>query len=203
MNKKFYELDESKQARFKRAGYKVFSENTYKKASMKDLADEADISKALIFHYFRNKSTLYEWLFKEAINDIDVFQEISVVDGCDFFDLIDEIIVKRLEFLARYNLCYEFVLKVLEEKGLEDHDSILKSIYTKSMERKEMILKKVETRKFKSENELPLLYDLLLDLGQGYYMKMKGGDFNKEAIMAPFRSYLISIKSHYYKEIYL
>ena len=58
MNEKFYSLPEEKQQRILNAGFCVFSQNSYKKSSMNEIAQQAQISKSLLFFYFRNKREL-------------------------------------------------------------------------------------------------------------------------------------------------
>ena len=55
MNSKFFALPIEKQRRIINAVYRVFSENSYKKAPMSEIAEEGNISKSLLFHYFTNK----------------------------------------------------------------------------------------------------------------------------------------------------
>ena len=55
MNEKFFNLPVEKQERIINAGYRVFSQNSYKKSPMSEIADAAGISKSLLFHYFLNK----------------------------------------------------------------------------------------------------------------------------------------------------
>ncbi len=55
MNEKFYSLPEEKQQKIINAGFRVFSQNSYKKSPMNEIADCAGISKSLLFHYFHNK----------------------------------------------------------------------------------------------------------------------------------------------------
>ncbi|MDE7430718.1 MAG: TetR/AcrR family transcriptional regulator [Lachnospiraceae bacterium] len=55
MNTKFFDLPVEKQQRIVNAAYKVFSNSSYKKAPMSEIADEGGISKTLLFHYFINK----------------------------------------------------------------------------------------------------------------------------------------------------
>lgn len=59
MNEKFYSLPEEKQQKIINAGFRVFSQNSYKKSPMNEIADCAGISKSLLFHYFHNKRGLY------------------------------------------------------------------------------------------------------------------------------------------------
>ena len=67
MNEKFFSLPEEKQLAIINAGYRVFSQNSYKKSPMSEIAAEADISKSLLFYYFRNKRELYLYLLDTAV----------------------------------------------------------------------------------------------------------------------------------------
>ena len=62
MNEKFFHLPEEKQQRILNAGFRVFSQNSYKRSPMSEIAAEAGISKSLLFFYFRNKKELYLFL---------------------------------------------------------------------------------------------------------------------------------------------
>ena len=66
MNEKFFSLPEEKQQAIINAGYRVFSQNTYKKSPVSEIAAEAGISKSLLFHYFRNKKELYLFLWEKC-----------------------------------------------------------------------------------------------------------------------------------------
>ena len=52
MNEKFFSISKEKQERIIRCAYEVFSQNSYKEASMSKIADAGGISKSLLFHYF-------------------------------------------------------------------------------------------------------------------------------------------------------
>lgn len=62
MNPKFYDLPLKKQQAILNAGFHVFSQNSYKKSPMREIAETAGISKSLLFHYFQNKKDLYLFL---------------------------------------------------------------------------------------------------------------------------------------------
>ena len=69
MNEKFFSLPIEKQEAIINAGYRVFSENSYKKSPMSEIADAAGISKSLLFYYFHNKKELY--LFLPRLSALD------------------------------------------------------------------------------------------------------------------------------------
>lgn len=203
MNKKFYELPVEKQARIKRAGYKVFGENSYKKASMKNLADEAGISKALVFHYFRNKMTLYQWLFNEAVKALNVMSVIDLSIKRDFFQLLNEVIIKRLEMMDEYQEMYDFVNRVFADAMKGGQEAIVERIQILTNERKQKILEYIDSSKFKDPLQISLLYDLLNDLATGYYYRVKASGLKNQKQIEPFLKYVDSLRQHYYKEAYL
>ena len=59
MNERFFSLPKEKQKAILNAGYRVFSQNSYKNSPMSEIAQAAGISKSLLFHYFHNKKELY------------------------------------------------------------------------------------------------------------------------------------------------
>ena len=66
MNERFFALPKEKQQAIINAGYRVFSQNSYKNSPMSEIADAAGISKSLLFHYFRNKKELYMFLWDKC-----------------------------------------------------------------------------------------------------------------------------------------
>lgn len=96
MNEKFYNLPSEKQQRIINAAYKVFSQNSYKKAPMSEIADEGGISKALLFYYFTNKKGLYLYLWNNAMELTNrVAKEFRVLDTVDFFEILKEIYLQN------------------------------------------------------------------------------------------------------------
>lgn len=55
INEKFYELEKEKQDKIINAAIEVFSKNDYKNAVTEEIAYKAEISKGLLFYYFKNK----------------------------------------------------------------------------------------------------------------------------------------------------
>jgi len=70
LNEKFFTLSPEKQARITNAALEVFARNDYKHASTDDIAAKAGISKGLLFYYFRNKQSLYLYLYDYALEQV-------------------------------------------------------------------------------------------------------------------------------------
>ena len=66
MNERFFSLSKEKQQAIINAGYRVFSQNSYKNSPMSEIAEAAGISKSLLFHYFHNKKELYMFLWDKC-----------------------------------------------------------------------------------------------------------------------------------------
>lgn len=89
MNEKFYALPEEKQNRIINAGFRVFSQNSYKKSPVNEIALEAGISKSLLFFYFKNKKELYIFLLKKVEEITRKTLMEAAVNKCDdIFDMM-------------------------------------------------------------------------------------------------------------------
>ena len=112
MNEKFATLPKSKQNAIINAGFRVFSQNSYKKSPMGDIAEEAGISKALLFYYFKNKKELYLFLWEKVI---DIISEEIERNRCyeenDLFDAMRKIMKVKLGILRNHKCLGEFAIK--------------------------------------------------------------------------------------------
>ena len=66
MNARFFALPPERRRAILAAAYRVFAGADYAHASMAAIADEARVSKSLLFHYFANKRELYLFLWQCA-----------------------------------------------------------------------------------------------------------------------------------------
>ena len=89
MNEKFFSLPAEKQQAIINAGYRVFSQNSYKKSPMNDIAEAAGISKALLFHYFHNKKELYLFLWEQCARLTHAYLErFHCYEQADVFEMM-------------------------------------------------------------------------------------------------------------------
>ena len=90
MNEKFYSLPKEKQQAIINAGYRVFSQNSYKKSPMQEVADAAGISKSLLFHYFQNKKKFYMFLWTTCGRiSISTMTAYGCYDSRDLFEMME------------------------------------------------------------------------------------------------------------------
>lgn len=116
MNDKFFKLPLEKQRRIINAAYKVFSENSYKKAPMSEIADESGISKALLFYYFTNKKELYLYLWANAIEMTrKAVAEYKTLETDDFFEMLKRSLLSKCSLMRDYPHLYAFSLRAYYE----------------------------------------------------------------------------------------
>ncbi len=117
MNERFYTLPPEKQQRIINAGFRVFSQNSYRKSPMQEIADEAGISKSLLFHYFQNKKELYLFLWNKAA---DITCEHLALNHCyestDLFEMMERGMYAKIQMMCRYPDMAAFAMKAFYEK---------------------------------------------------------------------------------------
>lgn len=117
MSSKFLGLGTEKQMRILNAAMKEFAKKGYKNASTNEIVKEAEISKGLLFHYFKNKKELYLFIF-------DYCLEVLVNDLYKKMDLSERDIIERLRQIAKVKLemleRYPDIIKFIETAYMED-----------------------------------------------------------------------------------
>lgn len=117
MNEKFYDLPMEKQQKIINAGFRVFSRNSYRKSPTQEIADEAGISKSLLFHYFYNKKELYLFLWDKAA---DITLEHLTRNHCyeskDLFEMMERGMHAKIQMLCSYPDMAAFAMKAFYEK---------------------------------------------------------------------------------------
>lgn len=129
MNDRFFLLDETRQEQILNSGYKAFAQNTYKKTSMSLVADEARISKSLLFHYFINKKELYLYLYKRAVELINEALSTEFESrNMDFFDLLQIYMKNKIRIFYRNPYLIQFFNRAYyeNEEALQTELSTIK-----------------------------------------------------------------------------
>lgn len=115
LNEKFYNLTEGKRNSIINAGYKVFSENSYKKSPMSEIAASAGISSVI------QKS--FDELF-----GVKTKKTLAVLDPNDFIPGLDLEMMYRQMYWASEGYLWEMVQKgdIDVEKMKKDFKKLLK-----------------------------------------------------------------------------
>ena len=117
MNEKFFSLPPQKQQAILNAGYRVFSQNSYKKSPMSEIAAEAGISKALLFHYFHNKRELYLYLWEHCAQvTIQYLTKYNCYQQQDLFESMRLGMQAKMEITRQYPYMASFTIRAFYEK---------------------------------------------------------------------------------------
>lgn len=117
MNERFYALAPEKQQAIINAGYRVFSQNSYKNSPMSEIAAEAGISKSLLFHYFHNKKELYLFLWdKCAETTIEFLTRYGCYGQTELFESMERGMRAKMEIIRQYPDMGNFTIKAFYEK---------------------------------------------------------------------------------------
>ena len=120
MNEKFFSLPAEKQQAIINAGYRVFSQNSYKNSPMSEIAEAAGISKSLLFHYFRNKKELYLFLWDKCAEiTIDYMTRYGCYGRTELFDSMERGMRAKMEIIRRYPDMGTFTIRAFYEKDEE------------------------------------------------------------------------------------
>jgi AcrR family transcriptional regulator len=173
MNDKFFQLPLEKQERIINAAYKVFVQNTYKKAPMSEIANEGNISKALLFHYFTNKKELYFFLWDKSIEQIkSAADAYGVFDTSDFFEMIYRGLWAKGSVMRTYPCLYQFAIKAHYEQESEIKQVIQKNFLDEDQSNEERIWKYIDTSNIRQDIDIRLLYREILLVSDGYLRQM-------------------------------
>lgn len=184
MNDKFFNLPLEKQQRIINAAYKVFSQSSYKKAPMSEIADEGGISKALLFHYFTNKKELYLYLWNSAVEMTrKINTDYAVLGTDDFFEMLKRSLLARCSLMRSYPYIYKFSLNAYYEQH-PDIEQVINENYTVvSQLSKNKVFDTIDTSAFRGDVDLNRMYSEIFYAVDGYMMnKYRSGNIVPDEI---------------------
>lgn len=128
MNEKFFNLSKEKQNKIINAGFKVFSQNSYKKSPVSEIAFNAGISKSLLFFYFKNKKELYLFLWEESGKITrESIERHHCFENTDFFEIMESGMKAKIELMVNYPDMSMFTIKAFYETDPQIKCDIQKS----------------------------------------------------------------------------
>ena len=200
MNDKFFDIKTDKQERILNAAIKIFALNGYKKASTDVIVKEADISKGLLFHYFTNKITLYQYIIDYSVRFM-AFEMTNTVDKHekDFFELVGQMELVKIKIMKNYpymiqflnSLKYEFdeEAKAVIGENVNALDNIYGNVYKQS-----------DNTKFQDYVVISKVINMIKWMSDGFMREtLLKNDMTSEEINEEFGKYLKMIKAHFYR----
>ena len=184
------------------AALSTFGTNGYKKASISDIAANAGISKAMIFHYFGTKKALYLYLVN-LCGGIMMKQVNEKFDNSitDFFERIKMSSSIEISVMKRHTAIPSFLASAYFENDVEVKDE-LQGIFNGGEDfRNKIAFDGMNTSKFKEGIDLKLLMKMLVWMAEGYTKQMSNIPVNKiDTKLEEFNECMDMIKNNFYKE---
>lgn len=148
MDEKLKKLDPGKLDRIINSALEEFGRNSYEKASTNNIVKNAGISKGLLFHYFKSKRGLYDYLEKFVFQKmVDVILEETDFDETDIFSRIKQIAIIKMGVLARYPGIETFSKAIYNEKSLAEIKKMIEEIVPDIYG--QIYVKNIDTSRFK------------------------------------------------------
>lgn len=200
MNDKFFSLPEEKRQAIINAGYRVFSQNTYKNSPMSEIADAAGISKSLLFYYFRNKKELYLFLWdKCAETTIEFLTEYGCYEQNELFESMERGMQAKLEIIRMYPDMGKFTIKAFYETDPEISIEIQKSYHKYFNLKADKSRMNMNPEQFIPELDIPMMYREMYWASEGYlWEKVALEDLDVETMKNDFTKLI-----NFWKSIYL
>lgn len=118
MDKRFEHIDIKNEKVYKivNSAFKVFSNNDLEKASTNMVVTQAGISRGLLYHYFKDKQELFDFLvyFSVKIVVVDLKEKIDW-DDSDFINRLRQALIIKVEQIYRFPYMLEFFTKYADK----------------------------------------------------------------------------------------
>lgn len=202
MNEKFFDLPEEKQQAILNAGYRVFSQSSYKESPMREIAAEAGISKGLLFHYFRNKKELYLYLWDNCARvTIQAMREHNCYGGSDLFDSMLRGVQAKVSIIRRYPHMAMFTIRAFYEKDPEICAAVQESYHKYFNFKADNTLMNLNPEQFVPGLDIRMMYQDMHWASEGYLWELtQRGNVDMEAMEQSFYRMVEFWKSVYQRK---
>jgi len=211
MISKFLSLDTEKQQRIINAALDEFAQKGYKNASTNEIVKNANISKGLLFYYFKNKKNLFIYLVEYSTNIfLEGFYSKFSFDETDIIKRWRQVALLKIELIKNYRELYDFMLSSATDDSIDidikkelasSSNNIAQDFYKK-------LFKNIDTSGFKEGMDIKRVSEIIIWVVQGFsnneLEKLKHNstnklNFNVDEIMADFDEYIELLKNAFYK----
>ena len=201
LNEKFNSIPEDRRREMINGAMKAFAIQGYGKASMSDIAKEAGVSKALLFHYFDTKKELFLYLWNLTAEKTQESLLLSgVVGDKDFFSVMEKGLRAKMDLARKWPWMALFSVKAWYEDDEEVSSEITRSIDKfPTKDGKTLRLLYPETN-FRDDLDLGLMYQDMYYMSEGYlWHQMERGNIDPDKMEKEYMAFLELWKKAYLK----
>ena len=201
----FLSLPEDKQKTIRNSALKVFGENGYKKASVKDIADEADISKSMVFHYFGTKKDLYLYLVDYCSKVLTgPLTSIQKDLPRDYFERMKVATEKQMGVLKDEPFFLKFLTSMLSESDPEISEELQTYRDYAATFQSSYALDDIDFSKFKEDVDLKVVLRMMVWMAEGFSRNVSlESEEALDKYIDQFNEAVELLRSNLYKEEYL
>lgn len=203
MNERFFTLPSERQRDILNAAFKVFASSDYRHASMQQIADEARISKSLLFHYFKNKQELYLHLWNVAAQQtMRATQEYGVQETTDFFEMLRRTTHAKCMVMREHPHSFGFAMRAYYEQDPAIQAAIHRDVDAYADRGEELIARIVDTSALRDDVAVEEVYRQFVLLTDGYmFQKNQSGSIDADVIEEDFEKIIDHWQRVYSKEV--
>ena len=213
-------MDEKKKLNIINAGFTVFAEYGYTKASVEDIVKLAGISKGSLFYYFESKKNFFIYLYEYCGQQLEKIVDSPGSDGVptymaytDFFERLNAIQLLKMKATSDYPQMTNFMKKIVFDTSVIVQEEITKINERYTKERAMAFFQGLDYSKFKEGIEPMMIIQLLTWCSEGCINqlmleeKMKPDskkstpDFDK--VFELYMKYVQMFRNNFYKPEYL
>lgn len=209
MNPKFFNLSQERQDLIRNSAMLEFGEGTFKKTSADSIAKRAGVSKALLFHYFKDKRELYLYLFQYAIDEcMHIFDrhmlKAAYFGETDFFRTLEIGQQVKMDMVRRHPGLFRFVMRAYYERDSVLTPKLRKKLDDVLRDTTDSYLSRMDLHKFKDGVDPKILVRLLTLAAEGMLAETRACTPEEiEKLFQQYRQYADMLRQHLYKEEYL
>jgi AcrR family transcriptional regulator len=154
--------DISTEERIKIAAAKIFTLKGLEGARMQDIADEANINKAMLHYYFRNKQQLFELIFTSKVHQIFSTFQFIMNKEVSFEEKIRTFIAEQINIISEFPALPLFVM-MESRKNPELLENVFQSIQLEEIRKKfkEMITIEVKNNQIREISFEDLIMNIM------------------------------------------
>ena len=201
MNDKFNSLSDERQKMIINGAMKCFSIHGYEKASMADIAKEAGVSKALLFHYFETKKKLFLYLWNLTAEKTRESLVASDVEGDkDFFSVMEKGLKAKMDLARSWPWMAIFAVKAWYEDDPEVSPDITKSTDPYSKVTGETLRLLYPDTDFRDDLDIGVMYKDMYYMSEGYlWHEMQRGKIDPNKMEEEYMAFIKLWRKAYLK----
>lgn len=208
MSSVFESLPEERQRKILDSALAEFAAHGYAGASTNRIVEKAEISKGILFHYFKTKKSLYLYVLRSCADFLaKQYEAIGTDLERDVFDRLQQVMVFKLQLMEQYPEEHELLEKAMTEKA-EDIQSEFGMIMAESHSNGTSILfGDMDVSKFRPDVDIAKAIEVIswtLDnFGKKYIAENTSADgrilVDREKLLGGMNEYVDLLKKGLYK----